>query len=154
MTGSRTERCHRCTRTKDEGTGWSEQDHYREGRIYLHDVCPEQVCLKTVAENSRSVRSSVCGRDGKEKTEEGWLCGRHLAAYRRRRQQQEKSDEQKRANENRLAAAQRAVRLLAEAGIEAKPSYSVLEEAYDGRIVVDPDDMLRLAGLDQQEDGT
>lgn len=150
MTSPQAARCHRCTRPNHEGTGWQKKEHYRDGTIYLHDACPEKVCLKFVAVSSRSVQSYVCGRDGKEQTSEGWLCGRHLDGYRRREQsvqQMHQITDASDANDANLHRAKPAIDVLADLGIAATPNYDNVRCRYDGGIVVDPQDLFRLIGV-------
>lgn len=141
------ERCYRCTRPESEGEGWSRKEHYREGVIYFHDTCPEKICLKSVQVTSRGVSTKVCGRDAKEHTPEGWLCGRHLAAYRRRQKADEKRDTRREANKQQLEPAQVAVDILKELDIEATPHFNSIEMTHDGRIVMAAEDALKLAGI-------
>ena len=140
--------CHRCGRGEEEGTGWNVKVLHRDGsgRLYTHDECPERVCKKGI-HDTIGVGVRICSRDGKAETSEGWLCGIHLAGYRRRKKSEAKWKAEADRSGNNRARANHAVDILKELGIESAADYSMLSSRYTGKVVIDAQDLLKLAGI-------
>ena len=140
--------CVKCNRVKAEGIGWNKRVQHSDGSgvYFTHDECPERVCKKRV--NTDSWTSRICSRDGKEATEEGWLCGIHLAAYRRRKANDIKRKVEWDASEDNRRRSEYAVDILQELGVDGRAHYdATFTNRYTGKVIIDAQDLLKLAGI-------